>query len=123
MIISCNSFVKDKNLGNFFVLSEYDNIDRRILYTKDGNSNLGIEVVPMTVIEYANNSKWIIAKSSKSRFENNYEYWIIDKEFDKSKNVENIIKNIKPYMLGPIDSLTFIKKLAEQKIDLTFKKI
>lgn len=50
---SCCPFLKEENLGNNFYLSEYDNVDRRILYSEESCSNSGMEIVPMTVTEYA----------------------------------------------------------------------
>ncbi len=63
---SCCLFIKATDLGKNFVLSEYDDIDKRILYTEDKCSGMGIEVVPMSVLEHAYNKRWIIAKSSGS---------------------------------------------------------
>jgi len=63
---SCCPFIKAKELGNNFILSEYNNFDRRIIFSKEGCSSSGIEIVPMTVFEYGHNSKWI-AKTSTSR--------------------------------------------------------
>ena len=57
---SCCPFIKAEDLGNNFILSEYDNVDRRIIYSKEKCSGLGIEVVPLTVVEYANNPLGII---------------------------------------------------------------
>jgi hypothetical protein len=120
---SCCLFIKADDLGHDFVLSEYDNVDRRIFYSKEKCSGSGIEVVPMTVLEHANNSKWIIAKSSKSRFATGYEYWIIDKDFDISQNHDSTISIIKSHVFGPLDSTAFQSMLNRQKINLGLKKI
>ena len=120
---SCCLFIKADDLGHSFVLSEYDNVDRRILYSKEKCSGSGIEVVPMTVLEYANNSKWIIAKSSKSRISSDYDYWIIDKDFDIPQNLDSLIIIIRSHVRGPLDSTTFISKLNIHKINLRLKKI
>lgn len=119
---SCCPFIKADNLGHDFILSEYDNVDRRILYSKDKCSGEGIEIVPMTVLEYANNSNWIIAKSSKSKLSADYEYWIIDKNFEIQQN-DSAINIIKAHVYGPLDSITFINKLNQQNINLKLKKI
>ena len=122
---SCCPFIKAEDLGNNFILSEYDNVDRRIIYSKEKYSGSGIEIVPMTVVEYANNSKWIIAKSSPTRFKTEYQYWIVDKNF----NIEIVQANkssiefVKSHVYGPFDSTTFINKLFSQKINLVLTKI
>ena len=77
----------------------------------------------MTVLEYDNNTKWIIAKSSKSRFPVEYYYWIIDKAFDISQNNDSTINIIKSHIYGPLDSTTFAIRLERQKISLKLKKI
>lgn len=120
---SCCPFIKAEDLGQNFILSEYDNADRKILFSKEKCSGSGIEVVPMTVLEYANNSKWIIAKSSKLRFGTNIEYWIIDKDFDQPQNYDSTINIIKAHVYGPFDSTTFMKKINSQKINLKLRKI
>jgi hypothetical protein len=122
---SCCGFIKEEHLGNNFRLSEYDNVDRRILYSEEKCSGSGIEIVPMTVTEYAKDSKWIIAKSRTSRFGTEYQYWIIDKGFkigDKTKS-DSTSNVIKPCVAGPLDSLSFIQKVNANNIHLTLKKI
>lgn len=122
---SCCPFIKEENLGNNFYLSEYDNVDRRILYAEESCSKSGIEIVPMTVIEYANNSKWIIAKSSASRQTAESKYWIIDKDFKVKiiQDNDSTINVIKSHVFGPFDSTTFIQLLLNKDIKLTLKKI
>jgi hypothetical protein len=124
---SCDDcgFIKEQSLGNSFVLSEYDNVDRRILYSEERCSGSGIEIVPMTVTEYANDSKWIIAKSRTSRFETEYQYWIIRKDFKVKLLQDNgsTLNTIKSYVYGPFDSTTFTNKLHADKIGLMLKKI
>ena len=119
---SCCPFIKADNLGDGFILSEYDNVDRRILFSKDKCSGEGIEIVPMTVLEYADNSNWIIAKSSKSKLSADFEYWIIDKDFDIQQN-DSAINIIRAHVYGPLDSITFINKLNQQNINLKLKEI
>ncbi|RYE37345.1 MAG: hypothetical protein EOP48_28905 [Sphingobacteriales bacterium] len=121
----CCGFVEEEHLGNNFRLSEYDNVDRRILYSEEKCSGSGIEIVPMTVTEYAYDSKWIIAKSRTSRFETAFQYWIIDKGAKievkaESGSTSNVIK---PYLTGPLDSVSFIQMINANNIDLTLKKI
>jgi hypothetical protein len=65
LVNSCCLGAKETFLGNNIYLSEYDNVDRRILYQKESCAISGAEIVPMTVTEIAYNSEWIIAKSKK----------------------------------------------------------
>ena len=74
---SCCFSAKEDYLGNNLYLSEYDNVDRRILFQKESCATTGTEIVPMTVLEIAYNSDWIIAKSGSKRKQINFEYWII----------------------------------------------
>jgi hypothetical protein len=55
--ISCCPFIKTDDPGHHFVLSEYDHVDRQIPYQCSGS---GMEAVPITVIKYSNDSRWII---------------------------------------------------------------
>ena len=81
VLFSCDdcAFIKEDYLGNDFILSEYDNVDRRIMYSKKRCSGSGQEIVPMTVLEYAFDDKWIIAKTG-DRFKKNIEYWVVNKD-------------------------------------------
>jgi hypothetical protein len=118
---SCDSclFIKEEHLGNNFILSEYDNVDRTILYSEKRCSGSGIEIVPMTVTEYANDAKWIIAKSR------GYQYWIIDKTFNVKliQDNDSTLNIIKSHVYGPFDSTTFAHRLQVNKISLILKKI
>ncbi len=122
---SCCPFMKEESLGNNFYLSEYDNVDRRILYSEKSCANAGIEIVPMTVAEYAFNADWIIAKSSASRQTAENRYWIIDKSFKVKiiQNNDSTINVIKSYVLGPLDSTKFVQFLSAKGIKLTLQKI
>ncbi len=122
---SCCPFIKEESLGNNFYLSEYDNVDRRILYAEESCSNSGIEIVPMTVTEYADNSKWIIAKSSASGQTAESKYWIVDKDFkvkiiQDNDSTTNVIKS---HVFGPLDSTKFVHLLSVKDIKFTLKKI
>jgi hypothetical protein len=120
----CCGFVKEAHLGNNFRLSEYDNVDRRILYSEERCSGSGIEIVPMTVTAYASDSKWIIAKSRTSRFGHEYQYWVIDKDFKTDgTNGDSTISIVRSHVSGPLDSATFIQKVNSNGINLTLKKI
>ena len=124
---SCDDcgFIKEESLGNNFVLSEYDNVDRRILYSEKRCSGSGIDIVPMTVTEYAIDSKWIIAKSRTSRLETEHQYWIISKDFKVKllQDNDSTLNIIKSHVYGPFDSTTFTNKLHANKISLMLKKI
>ena len=122
---SCCPFIKEEGLGNNFYLSEYDHMDRRILYAEESCSNSGIEIVPMTVTEYAYNSKWIIAKSSASRQTAEGKYWIVDKAFKVKiiQDNDSTINVIKSHVFGPFDSTEFIQQIMDKDIKLTLKKI
>ncbi|NTS42886.1 hypothetical protein HRG84_18505 [Flavisolibacter sp. BT320] len=125
LIHSCCGFIKEKHLGNNFRLSEYDNVDRRILYSEEKCSGSGIEIVPMTVTEYANDAKWIIAKSRTSRFGTEYQYWIINKDFkiETVANGESSNNVIKSHVSGPLDSASFVEVVNAKRIGLVLKKI
>ena len=122
---SCCPFAKEDNLGNNFILSEYDNADRIIIYSEESCSASGIEIVPMTVVEYASNSRWIIAKSLGAKFATSNEYWLIDKNFKVKLTGSNdsSLKVIKSHVFGPLDSISFFNSLQKNKIKLTLKKI
>ena len=122
---SCCPFMKEDSLGNNFYLSEYDNVDRRILYSEESCSNSGIEIVPMTVTEYAYNADWIVAKSSASNQTTENRYWIVDKIFKVKiiKDNDSTINFIKSHVFGPFDSTKFVQLLYTKKINLTLHKI
>jgi hypothetical protein len=124
LLHSCCPFIKEDDLGNNFRLSEYDNVDRRILYSKQSCSGSGIEIVPMTVTAYANDDKWIIAKSRKERSAARYQYWIINKDFevDMTKDIDGAIRIIESHVAGPLDQVSFIQRLRVSKITLTLKE-
>ena len=122
---SCCWSAKEDHLGNNFRVSEYDNVDRRILYSEERCAVSGIEIVPMTVTAYANNSKWIIAQSRTSRFGTAYQYWIINKDFNVNAGAKGDSMNdlIKSHVFGPLDSASFVQMVNANRIDLTLKKI
>jgi hypothetical protein len=116
---SCCPFVKEDYLGSNFILSEYDNVDRRILYSNERCSGSGTEIVPMTVSEYAFDDKWIVAKADSG-------YWIVNKDTNLRYLSDSITS--KPSipeakLNGPYDSAAFVQKLNENSIKLKLKKI
>ena len=110
---------REEYLGNNLYLSEYDNIDRKILYSEEECSGFGIEIVPMTVTEFNFNEKWIIAKSMSYREKSNIQYWIIKNDFFDDPNVDLIKANT----IGPLDSITFGNNLKEKNIDIRLRTI
>jgi hypothetical protein len=118
ILSSCCPF-KEEHLGNNLYLSEYDNVDRRIFYSEESCSGSGTEIVPMTVMEYAYNSEWIIAKSENKRTNSDIQYWIIKNDYDVEPTEEFIKSNV----LGPLYLELFTKELRVKKIQLTLKKI
>ena len=100
-------------------MSEYDNVDRRILYSKERCSGSGVEIVPMTVLEYDYDSRWIIAKSGNKRENSNFQYWIIKNEFDDQSTIEVI----RSKTIGPLDLGLFTDELIRRQIQLKLKKI
>lgn len=125
-LISCGDcdFIKEDYLGNDFVLSEYDNVDRRILYSQERCSGSGLEIVPMTVLEYAFDDKWIIVKTG-DRFKQNLKYWIVNKDLNLRYIADTSLRQgiVASRMNGPYDSATFVQKTRENAINLTLKKI
>lgn len=116
---SCCLFIKEDSLGNNLYLSEYDNDDRRIIYSEESCSGSGVEIIPMTVLEYDYDSKWIIAKSGAEGHESENEYWIIRNDFDSEPN-SGIIKS---NTLGPMNFESFSKELTNRQIKLKLKRI
>ena len=116
---SCCFGTKENHLGNNIYLSEYDNVDRRILYKKEKCANTGSEIVPMTVLEISHNSGWIIAKSGNKRAKSDFKYWVIKNNYDQIPNPEIIIKNTTEFN----DFDLFKSFLTENKINLELKKV
>jgi hypothetical protein len=116
---SCCFGTKENHLGNNIYLSEYDNVDRRILYKKEKCANTSLEIVPMTVLEISHNSEWIIAKSGNKRAKPDFKYWVIKNNYDQIPNPEIIIKNT--IQINDFDSFKYF--LTENKINLELKKI
>ena len=116
---SCCFGTKENHLGNNIYLSEYDNVDRRILYKTEKCANTGSEIVPMTVLEISNNSEWIIVKSGNKRAESDFKYWVIKNTYDQLPNSEII----KKYTTEFNDYDLFKAFLVENKINLELNKI
>ena len=116
---SCCFGAKENYLGNNIYLSEYDNVDRRILYQEESCATSGIEIVPMTVLEIAHNSEWIIAKSGNKRAESDFRYWVIKNNYDQFPGSETVKKNTTEF-----DNYDLFKSfLIDKNINLELKKI
>ena len=109
---------KEEYLGNNLYLSEYDNVDRRILYQEEKCAVSGTEIVPMTVLEYAYDKNWIIAKTG-SRRDTIFRYWIINNSYDTVPKANVIKENI----IGPLNLEDYNQTLIENKIGLILKEI
>ena len=119
IINSCCFSIKEEYLGNNLYLSEYDNKDRIIIYSEEECTGSGIEIVPMTVTEFAYNTKWIIAKSISYRSQTNAQFWIIKNDFSEIPDANKIKSN----MIGPLDSIAFKANLKKENIDLELRVI
>lgn len=116
---SCCLTIKEEHLGNNLYLSEYDKVDRRILYSEKRCTGTGVVIVPMTVLEYGYNTNWIIAKSGDGRTNSNIQYWIIKNDYDFKPDADIIKAN----MIETFDMVTFNAELKSNKIKLELKKI
>jgi len=90
-ISSCKFSAKEKHLENNLYLSEYDSVDRRILYQIEKQVVSGVEIVQMTVSEIDHNSDWIIAKTTDSK-SSGLVYWIIKKSCDEKPTPKKNLK-------------------------------
>ena len=125
LVISLNSCcigAKEDYLGNNIYLSEYDNVDRRILYQTESCATSGVEIVPMTILEIADNNKWIIAKTvnGRKRTEDKFfKYWVIKNDYENLPNSETVKRNTTEFD----NRQDFDKFLTENKIKLKLNKI
>jgi hypothetical protein len=125
LVISLNSCcigAKEDYLGNNIYLSEYDNVDRRIVYQTESCATSGVEIVPMTVLEIADNNKWIIAKTvnGRKRTEDKFfKYWVIKNDYENLPNSETVKRNTTELN----NRQDFDKFLTENKIKLKLNKI
>ncbi|EMY82066.1 hypothetical protein pgond44_02463 [Psychroflexus gondwanensis ACAM 44] len=125
LVISLNSCcigAKEDYLGNNIYLSEYDNVDRRIVYQTESCATSGVEIVPMTILEIADNNKWIIAKTGNGRKRTEdkfFKYWVIKNDYENSPNSETVKRNTTEFD----NRQDFDKFLTENKIKLKLNKI
>ena len=80
----------------------------------------GIEIVPMTVVEFAHDSRWIIAKSQPSRNSRDSQFWIVDKVVGEAvlRKGHYSVDSLKSFIVGPLDSMMFVRKLNEINVSL-----
>ena len=116
---SCCLGAKEEYLGNNLYLSEYDNKDRIIIYQEESCSVTGVEIIPMTILEIAHNSKWIIAKSGNKRKQTNFKYWLIKNNYPKTPNPETVKANTFEFK----DYNLFNSRLIKKGINLKLQKI
>lgn len=116
---SCCFSAKEEYLGNNLYLSEFDNVDRRILYQSKSCATSGIEIVPMTVLEIAYNESWIIAKSGSKAQEIDFKFWVIKNNYLSQPDPETIKNNTQEFQ--SLES--FSSHLIENKIELNLTRI
>lgn len=116
---SCCFGTKENHLGNNIFLSEYDNVDRRILFKREKCADTGVEIIPMTVSEISHNSEWIIAKSGNERTESESKYWVIKNNYDRLPTSETIRNNTIEFN----GYKSFQSFLIENDINLELNKI
>ncbi len=88
---SCCIGAKEVYFGNNIYLSEYDNVDRRLLYQARSCATSGVEIVPMTVLEIANNDEWIVAKTRVVEAkigEKLFKYWVVKNDYERLPDSE-----------------------------------
>ena len=119
---SCCVGAKEDYLGNNIYLSEFDNIDRRILYQTESCATSGVEIIPMTVLEIGSNNKWIVAKTGNGRNQEDekfFKFWVIKKMYESLPNSETVKNNTKEFQ----HRKDFENFLAENNIELRLNKI
>ena len=116
---SCCFSAKENYLGNNLYLSEFDNLDRSILYQTEPCAGSGVELVPMTVTEMAYNDKWIFVKTGHNRTTSDSNYWVINNSYQEITDAETGKKNT----IGPLDMGTFRRLINEKSIDLELQII
>lgn len=113
LILQCCCIgAKENYLGNNIYLSEYDNVDRRILYQRESCAKSGVGIVPMSVNAIAYNTEWIIAKSDSR-------YWIIKNKYDDTPDAETVKRNTIEFE----DYESFLTYLEEHNIKLELKEL
>ncbi len=148
LFVSCNcDFYGSHDLGNNFMIFEGDKLEDRVIIfcppkKEEKCCTGGFYVIPTyenhyndegSYAEYIDkaesNEHWIIAKSILKK-NKTAQFWIINKDFDindkymdtplsKDKG-EDFMEFINSQITGPLDSLSFKKKVKELKVNLNF---
>lgn len=112
LVSSCDISAKEKYLGNNLYLSEYDCVDRRILYQTKKQANSVKEIISMTVSEIAYDKNWIIAKSDQLK-DKEITYWIILNKYHKIPSPTEVKENT----IGPLNKIEFDSILKKIKLN------
>lgn len=127
-------YVSNK-LGNNYVFTS----DNGILYQIGRHDYF---VIPYGITSISHDAKWIIAKTtglnasykkSQKQYNNGSQYWIINKEapivkIDSVNSLNMMLINSYEYpiisngLIGPLDSVSFNKKLKKLRINLTLRE-
>lgn len=119
---SCCFGAKEDYLGNNIYLSEFDNVDRRILYQTESCATSGVEIIPMTVLEIGRNNKWIVVKTGNGRNleeEKYFKFWIIKNIYESLPDSETVKNNTKEFN----NRKDFEEFLNKNNIELKLNKI
>ena len=118
----CHSWIRIVEFGNNFALVEADDTSINYDYYGGQNCFLGkysAEVIPIEVLAYNYNERWIIAKSGSEHRPQEATYWIVNKDFNFTRL--GFHNELKKQTIGPLDSLQFYEKMKEFNIDLKLK--
>ena len=121
---SCHNWMRIVELGNNFALVEADDTSINYDYYGGQNCFLGkyaAGVVPVEVLAYNYNERWIIAKSGSEHRPQETTFWIVDKDFNFTRL--GFHEELKEQTIGPLDSLQFYQKLKELNINLELKNV
>jgi len=118
LIQSCCFSTKNISLGDGFKLSEFSYKETSIMYCFGNCCNSGYTVVPQTIVAYNFDKSWIIAKTDSTyhNSQNDFAFWIFKKPI--SSNAQNMYDSIKANLTGPLDSTSFFRILAENKMQM-----
>lgn len=102
----------------------YDNIElgNGFVYNEERKDILGKIDIPPQIISYERDEKYVIVKQLPSKY-HNVIYNKIHYEYTNGRNSIYywLIEKNKQNVMGPMDSLDFIRILKEKKIELKFR--